>query len=246
VERELQHHIHWLKLGFPLPDILAQGEQGGWFYAIEASAGEVVFDEIFEQESRQFGQVSDASFSAYLTMVCRFAESQLRTQMEDDIRREFAALVRLEGVLTELPHLRDMTLAAFESAVAHLQCFHAVYSHGDFHPYNVCPGAVIDLDSAGRGYAGYDVISGLLMDDLFSPDDQDFQYSDSQRQRYLDKNDAIFAAYGLPLPSHYVDDFLFCKHLSLVPGRNHRPQQQRWLYESYTSRLARYLDAAKE
>jgi len=100
--------------------------------------------------------------------------------------------------LTELPHLRDMTLAAFESAVAHLQCFPAVYSHGDFHPYNVCPGAVIDLDSAGRGYAGYDVISGLLMDDLFSPDDQDFQYSDSQRQRYLDKNDAIFAAYGLP------------------------------------------------
>ena len=52
--------------------------------------------------------------------------------------------------------------------------------------------------------------------------------------------------YDLPVPSRYADDFLFCKHLSLVPGRNHHPQQQRWFYESYTSRLARYLDAAKE
>lgn len=32
VERELQRHIHWLKLGFPLPDLLAQGEQGVLFY----------------------------------------------------------------------------------------------------------------------------------------------------------------------------------------------------------------------
>lgn len=212
---------------------------------IEASAGEVVFGEIFEQECRQFGQISDASFSAYLTMVCRFAESQLRTQMEDDIRSEFAALVRLEGVLTELPHLRDKTLVAFELAVMRLQCFPAVHSHGDFHPHNVCPGGVIDLDSAGRRYAGYDVITALLLDDLFSPDDQDFHYSDSQRQQYLNKNDAIFAAYGLPIPSLYVDDFLFCKHLRLVPGRHHRPQQQRWLYESYASRLTRYLDTAK-
>lgn len=246
VERELHCHAHWLHLGFPLPDIIAQGEIGGWYYTIEASAGEAVFGEIFEQESQQFGQVGDTSFSAYLAIVCRFTESQLRTQMQDDVRSEFAALVRLDGVLTELPHLRDKTLAAFEHAVTRLQGFPAVHSHGDFHPHNVCPDGVIDLDSAGRGYAGYDVISGLLIDDLFSPDDQDFQYSDTQRQRYLNMNDAIFAAYSLPIPSLYIDDFLFCKHLSLVPGRHHRLQQQRWLYESYTSRLEHYLDAAKE
>jgi hypothetical protein len=249
VERELERHRQWLKLGFPLPDLLAQGEHGGWFYAIEASAGERVFGEIFEQESRQCGQISDTSFDAYLTLVGRFAESQLRTQTatqtQDNIRSEFAALVRLDGVLTELPHLRDKTLAAFEHAITRLQCFPSVYSHGDFHPYNVCPGGVIDLENAGRGYAGYDVITGLLMNDLFSPDDQDFHYSDTQRQHYLDEHDSLFVAYGLPAPSSYLDDFLFCKHLSLVPERHYRPQQQRWFYESYTNLLARYLDAPK-
>jgi hypothetical protein len=246
VEHELHRHILWLKLGFPLPELLAQGEHGAWFYAIEASAGEIVFGEIFEQEYQQRRQISDATFQAYLTLVCRFAESQLQTQIDEDIRDEFADLVRLEGVLAELPHLRDDTLAAFDRAATRLQRFPAVHSHGDFHPYNVCPGGVIDLDRAGRGYAGYDVITGLLMDDLFAPDDQDYQYSDSQRQQYLGSIDALFAAQGLPIPSAYVDDFLFCKLLSLVPGRHNRPQQQRWFYESYATRLARYLNMASE
>ena len=61
-----------------------------------------------------------------------------------------------------LPDLASLSEQAFVKILARLRDFPTVWTHGDFHPYNVCAGGVIDLETTQPGIAGYDIINRHL------------------------------------------------------------------------------------
>jgi Phosphotransferase enzyme family len=169
--------------------------------------------------------------------MCRYAKAQVRHPVAGDIGIDFRELVRVNLLIDELPDLRDRTLRAFERAVDRLQVFPGAWCHRDLVAANICERGVIDLEGVGRGYAGYDVIGAHLEPDLWGGG---HAYSPRQREQCLTPVDEIFAAHGLPAPSAYAREFVFCKAINTATGRHGLPGQQQWLYNRYRSILNAY------
>jgi hypothetical protein len=236
-ETEYETHLRMLEMGYPVPKVLEAGEWQGCLYWIEESLGEQVLWKTFTAETRADGCISDASYDTLLGIMCRHAEAQARNPIAGDLQTEFPAVVRLPWLLEELPDLRDRTRRAFERAVERLQVFPGAWCHPDLCAANMCERGVIDLDGAGLGYAGYDVVGALLEPDIWG---DGYAYSPQQREQRLTPIDAIFTAHGLPAPSAYAQDFVLCKAINTASGRHEPSDQQRWLYNRYQAILSEY------
>jgi hypothetical protein len=244
LEPEYETHVRMLQMGFPVPQMLARGEWNGRFYWIEESVGTQVLWKLFMAETRANGCMSDASFRALMEVMGRYAEAQVRHPVAGDIRAEFQELVRVNDLIEELPDLRDRTLRAFERAVERLQVFPGAWCHRDLATANICERGVIDLEGVRPGYAGYDVMGALLEPDVWAAPDG-YAYSPRQREVFLTPVDRIFTAQGLPAPSAYAPDFLFCRLLCLAAGchltpGHPLPGQVRWLHNRYRTVLNEY------
>src|SRR5438552_2453910 len=89
LEPEYETHVRMLRMGFPVPQVLACGEWNGRFYWIEESVGTQVLWKTFIAETRANGCMSDASFRTLLKIMARYAEAQVRHPVAGDIRAEF-------------------------------------------------------------------------------------------------------------------------------------------------------------
>jgi hypothetical protein len=241
VREEAIHRRLWAA-GFPVAPLLQTGEEAGQPFFCEAALGKVVLGEIYEAEMQAEGAVSEGSFRHLLTVLLRWAEAQLRNANQDGTPADLAQTVRLSAVERLLPSLLPLTRQAFARAQQRLAVFPTVLTHGDFHPYNLCINGVIDLEMVHWSVAGYDVMSGLLDEDLLPPAPTDYRFTPQQRAHAFTAIDDLFQSYHLPPPSAYVDDFRICRMMRIVELAEKRPLAvQQWIYQQYTTLATAYI-----
>lgn len=223
IEQEIAIHRRLLALGFPVAPLLQTGIGDGQPFFLEAALGDTVWDDKLEAETHVHGTVRDSSFTDLLALILRWTEAQLQNLAPAETQADLAATVRLADVERLLPAYTLLTRQVFERAQQRLAVFPVVLTHGDFHPHNLCPGGVIDVEFVHWSVAGYDAITGLFADALFPPDPADYRYTTAQLANARAAIDALFQRYRLPPPSHYLADFRLCRMMRIVQLAERRP-----------------------
>jgi len=242
IEHELTIHRHLLAQGFPVAPLLQTGVWDGQPFFIEAALGDVVWGDSLEAETHAHGTVHESSFADLLALILRWTEAQLQNPAPATTRANLAATVRLADAERLLPAYTVLTRQVFARAQQRLAVFPTVLTHGDFHPHNLCPGGVIDLEFVHWSVAGYDAITGLFADDLFPPDPADYRYTTAQLTAARTAIDALFQRYHLPPPSHYLADFRLCRMMRIVQLAESRPlDKQQWIYQQYATLAMAYI-----
>jgi hypothetical protein len=238
---ESLHRRLW-DAGFPVAQILQTGEVNGQPFFVEASLGDSVLGELFEAEMQAHGVVTDASFRNLLMIVLRWAEAQLQHVATPDIPPDLASTVRLTDVERLLPHLTPLTRQVFLRLQQRFACFPTVLTHGDFHPYNLCSGGVIDLEFVHWSVAGYDVLTAFFEEGLWPADSTDYRFTVPQQMLACHAIDDLFHVYHLPLPSAYTADFLMGRMMKIVEiGEQRPPAVKQWIYQCYEAQAKTYI-----
>lgn len=237
-----EHAIHrrLLESGFPVAELLSEGEHRGLGWYTEASLGHDTLGDIFDAETKETGEISRDSFEAFLSVVLAWGEAQLDAASDTDIADDFRRICALDEALREYPQWAQDIQSAFDLAMSRLNVFPAVQTHGDFHAFNACRGGGIDLDGVGWGPAGYDLITALVTPGLFPPAEGEYQYTRGQMDRYLAAIDGLYAQRGLPAPSTHIDDHMICK-LEYAARWRRRTELCEWMDARYREMLAAYL-----
>lgn len=238
---EISRHHQMLELGFPVAEIIEEGEHEGLRYVIEASLGSDTLGERFDSEMQRGGVITVGSFGAFLGIVLRFAQAQLASARVERARDEFRRLLRVDDLKATLPDVAQQTEAAFDLAAWRLRAFPAVLTHGDLHAFNICERGVIDIETATWAPAGYDVVTALLLPDFFPPDRRDYRFSPEQHAGYLAAIDGLYSDLGLPLPFNHIDDFRLCKAIWLTARRDRPAALLTWLDDAYRAMVTNYL-----
>ncbi|MEZ4860261.1 MAG: phosphotransferase [Caldilineaceae bacterium] len=242
IEHEITIHRRLLALGFPVAPLLQTGFQDGQPFFIEAALGDAVWGDSLEAETHAYGTVRESSFAGLLALILRWTEAQLQTLAPAETHADLAATVRLADVERLLPEHILLTRQVFARAQQRLTVFPVVLTHGDFHPHNLCPGGVIDLEFVHWSVAGYDAITGLFADDLLPPDPTDYRYTATQLANARTAIDALFQRYHLPPPTHYLADFRLCRMMQIVHLAERRSLDvQQWIYQHYVTMATAYL-----
>lgn len=241
VERELTIHRQLLARGFPVAPLLGTGMHDGQPYFSEAALGHPVFGECMEAETQAQGAVSEASFRSLLVLIRRWGEAQLQQIVPAGSCADLSTTVRLADVTRLLPAYSVLTRHVFDRLTQRLAVFPTVFTHGDFHPYNLCAGGVIDLEFVHWSVAGYDVITGLFDEGLLPPALTDYRYTAEQLSAALTALDDLFHTYRLPHPAAYLDEFRLCRMMRIVQLAEQRPPAvQAWIYERYVALATTY------
>ena len=82
--KELDFQKHLFELGFPVPKIIAHGEDKGVFYFIEESLGKNNLENIFLQDMKEKKEISEEHFNQFLNITKINAFSQIKTSTECD------------------------------------------------------------------------------------------------------------------------------------------------------------------
>jgi Ser/Thr protein kinase RdoA (MazF antagonist) len=240
LRQEMEAHKHLHEQGFPVPPLIRDGERDGLFYYVEMSAGDT-FGDLFDHYTKTYGNVPGEGFDAFLNIVLRYAEAQLQHQSPISPVANFRHSIKVDQVMELLPDLAEMSDRAFARVAERLAAFPAVLTHGDFHAFNVCERGVIDFESVAPGFAGYDLVTAIMLPGMFPPAADEFSFSAQQIDRYLVAIDAVYQAHGLPGPSEFTPDYLIARMMWLVAGRRRPPLLLNWLDERYREMLAGYL-----
>lgn len=242
IAREEAIHRRLWDAGFPVAPLLQTGEESGQPFFCEGALGDAVLGDLYEAEMQANDAVNENSFQHFLVIVLRWAEAQLRNATKEGTPADLAHTIRLSAVERLLPSLLPLTEQVFARAQQRLAVFPTVLTHGDFHPYNVCRNGVIDLEMVHWSVAGYDVIGGLLDEELMPLAPTDYRFTPQQQAHAFTTIDALFQAYHLPSPSTYVDDFRICRMMRIVELAEKRPLEvQQWIYQQYATLATGYL-----
>ena len=222
VLEEQAHTLSLHKQGFPVPKVLSSGKlPDGMHYFTESSLGKETFHELFTQEYRKDGSVSDATFNSYLTVI----EKYTRAQSKDTNRTNIAASKFISSLLPDnevLPsyvyfgYEADEYLRAITKASDRLTDAPMGILQYDLNPYNMLDGGVIDFELVGHGPIGYDTLMSVRWGGTWFtdyPSRYPISYALSPQQ--IASNDALIstiaAEYGLPDPSINMQEFLLLK-----------------------------------
>ena len=246
LEPEAEFHQKLLGLGFPVPQIVASGELNGSYYYIEQSLGEKHLGEMFAEDVKKDGRISDKNFKTFLGLTTHFAQAQLKTASPNSWEDGFYGQIHVDYLLEELPDLQDKTQQAMDQILKRLQGFPAVLSHGDFNPWNLFPTGVIDIERFKLGPAGYDLISNIFSAYMFPPTldgepYRSYEFTQDQITEYLNTVDNIYTANRLPKLSDFKDEYIFGRLIFAVVRMHHRPSLQKWRYDLYRKVLDAYL-----
>jgi aminoglycoside/choline kinase family phosphotransferase len=202
--------------GFPVPEVLAEGElPTGASYFIESSIGDGNFADQFTEETKANGLVSDASFDAFIDTVKKYCEAQFnpRNYLPHD-KEGLAHMIALANVLRNNPPsdaMREAFMEAIERASERSLTLPWGYIQADLNAYNILPNGVIDFELASFGPVGYDALTNVYFGRMWNEGRVRYRFSNEQIARYTAELDSVAAAYNLPPISEYTDDFLVLK-----------------------------------
>jgi len=246
IAAELSLHKKLLIFGFPVPDLISEGEFHGQLYYIEQSLGETLLGDLFWEDWKHSGAISNAHFESFLVVSERFALAQLKTSSRNEFVQSFYLGIHVDVIQEELPEIQSEVLSAFDKLNQRTSVFPNVLTHGDFNPYNLFARGIIDFGDTYQAPAGYDVINNIYHTYNF-PSPGDFEstrrYTFTQEQivKYFASMDQIYTSANLPGLSHFQDDFVFAKTIWSVVRMERWPKVQRWRYERFKQILHRYL-----
>jgi hypothetical protein len=215
-----------LRDGYPVAEILEVGSHTGSLYYIEGTLGEDTFGDACADRVALGGSMADEEFDRFLDVMRRHAHAQLARDNRPRGPQEFAEFIGVVRAVANTPELAVPIRAAWEEAALMLSGLPAALQHGDLHPFNVCPGGIIDLEDAGWGPVGYDVATAVLEPTLAEPRWVDGAlalewFTPDQVRTYLDGLDEEFHRFDLPAPSTQIHAHLICRAINLG-SRIHR------------------------
>lgn len=235
-----------LEFNFPIPQILTEGEIDHRYYYTETSLGDNLLGDIFWNDARENGAVSDESFQKLLFLVEKFTRAQIKTSETKDVFESFYFGIHVEYIIEELPHLKDKIVAGFEKLKARTALLPVVMTHGDCNPYNFFEAGIIDFESMFEAPAGYDIVCAIYHTFLF-PNGTDFEsarryeFSEDQIDRYFTLVDKIYVENNLPKVSDFSADFIFARMIWSAVRMERMPKVQKWRYEKLENILDSYL-----
>jgi len=83
LEPELDFQKKLLDYNFPIPKIIAEGEYNNEFYFIEESLGNVTLADLFWEDNKTQGYISDEHFASFLAVSKEYAKAQLKTSTDE-------------------------------------------------------------------------------------------------------------------------------------------------------------------
>lgn len=235
-----------LEFGFPIPQILSEGEKNGQYYFTETSLGDTLLGDIFWKDAREKGFVSDENFQKLLVLIEKFTRAQMKTAESGNAFESFYLGIHVEYIIEELPHLEEKITAGFEKLKARTALLPIVMTHGDFNPYNLFEAGVIDFESMFEAPVGYDIICAIYHTFLF-PNGIDFEsarryeFSADQIAKYIALVDKISVENNVPKVSDFSADFIFARMIWSAVRMHRMPKVQQWRYEKLEKILDSYL-----
>lgn len=203
---------------FPVPRVLGSGSlPNGDSYYVEESIGERVFGDVFMEETKAAGQVSDGSFQALTALIKKYCEAQFNpANFVPPDKDALAQMTALANVMRNNPpsdEMRDAFMQAYEKAAERLMSLPWGYIQADLNAFNILPNGVIDFELAGFGAVGYDSLTNIYFGRMWPKERVAYRFSDEQIAKYVAEIDAVAAAHYLPRISDYTDDFLVLKNI---------------------------------
>ena len=204
--------------GFPVPEVLGQGEINGLGYYTERSVGKVSLGEHFQSEYVSQGKVSDTTFTAYCEMTCKFLAAQLdpanRINGESDLRKG----IHLANVLEENPDIDADQIERYVTKIEDkLQIPPLTLTHGDLSPFNMFEEGIIDFEHKFIAPVGYDVLTSATDQRFWNYTGVDgktqleYDLSAGQIAYYLDRIDAVAKQHGVEGFLKFTDEFVLLK-----------------------------------
>lgn len=243
---ELSLHKNLLRFNFPVPEIISEGEKDGKYYYIETSLGQTLLGDIFWEDCKRLGFISDDNFKKLLLLTEKFARAQIKTAKNNHGYESFYHGVHVDYLIDELPYLQEKIIVAFEKVKERLSDLPTVLTHGDFNAYNLFEKGVIDFGNSFEAPAGYDLIGNIFHTYLF-PKGRDFEstrrydFSLEQVNEYFALLDNIFLENNFPKISDFKNEFIFCRTIWSAVRMQRYPKIQEWRYKKFEKILESYL-----
>jgi hypothetical protein len=219
---ERDHTAELFRRGFPVPEIIASGEapDDSWYFT-ETAVGDKPFHKRFMADYREYGQVRDATFDAYLHLIGKYlvAQTAETNRTTVDASTFIQTVVPHDRVLPNYDYFgKDSTLyqRALDKATQKLADAPMGILQFDLNPYNTLERGVIDFELAGAGPIGYDTLmSPRWSSTWFTSYPSRYQVGYAPSNEQLARNDAlvtrITTAAGLSDTAQYMQEFLLIK-----------------------------------
>jgi hypothetical protein len=248
ISPELSRHQELEEYGFPIPTFVSSGTHELGMYYIEKSVGEHPFGITFAKKYSQTGGIDNESFEKFLELSRVFVNAQLQTHPKPD---DFDAFYSDKGVsfdivIEEQPELKELVDLTVNKMKSRLQTLPLVVTHGDFNPFNIVEGGIIDFAEQFSFAFGYDLITNFY-NAYFFPINADvekkgvYRFSPKQENAYFESIDSVLKQSGLPEVSVYMDDFLLCRAAWAAIRMRHVPKLQAWRYTLLKEMMEEYL-----
>lgn len=242
--RELESHRQMQRDAYPVAEILEVGHHEGSLYYIESALGDRTFGDAYAETVAESGCPTDEQFAGFLDVMRRHAHAQLTGENRSCEPQAFAEFLGVERAVANTPELAVPIRGAWDRAIRLLSGLPAALQHSDLHPFNTCPGGIIDLEEAGWAPICYDVATAVFGPTLAEPRWLDGAlmiewFTSSQVRAYRSALDDEFRGFDLPVPSTLIHAHLVCRAIHL--GSHIHPNPSIW--EARQLMLARVLPA---
>lgn len=247
VKKELSFHKQLLEKGFPIAPVIREGRIGNREYWIEESLGQLHFGDLFADEMREQGSISDELFERFMQVVLRFHDAQQKTLEQKPLDpHTLAQSVGFNDLLLELPDENEKMLHAWKKILTDLQHLPLCLTHGDFLPNNILEKGVIDLGDHFQGPVGYDMVNAITTSYWF-PKETDLEYqrrssfSEAQIQEYWIQVGTYMAGEGTWSVMDCIDPLFLLRAIWWTVRNDRTPKLQQWRYKRYLTLLDLYM-----
>lgn len=223
--------------GFPVPPIKNTGKlEDGRNYYTEESIGDRVFGDIFIDETKTNGKVSDASFNLFTDIMERYCDAQFDSANfaphNPDVLAQAISLANVLRNNPPSPEKTDAFNAAYEAASKRMQELPWGYAQPDLNAFNILQGGIIDFELAGFAPIGYDVVTNAYFGRMWPEDKVAYTFTDEQIAGYQMRIDAVADRKGVPRPSEYLNDFLVLKAI-WASSKDKKSEEDPSLYKDF-------------
>jgi hypothetical protein len=248
VDKEIALHYQLINEGFPIAKIIKKDKWQNLSYWIEKSLGDKHLTDMFANEYKENGGITEKTFQLFLTIIEEFKTAQLKTLKTPINWDEVYKRVGFDDILKELPQYKIKLETIWADIYKKLENFPTTYCHGDFTSHNIMPLGVIDHEDHFEGPFGYDLITAITPAYWFPPDQsygnlaRRYQFSSAQKEEFFNRFD-VFQYGGKQFNLKDYFSPLFFLRATWWSVRNYKNLKiQEWRYQRYISLLEKYLE----
>jgi len=202
--------------GFPVPKVIATGTlKDGTAYYTERSIGDRHFGQIFKQNTKTEGHITEESLDAFINVIKRYCAAQFNYKNfvphNPDSLAKISAFEIAMRSNPPAPDMEPMFAEVYQKANERLSKLPWGYLQPDLNPFNILHDGIIDFELADFGPIGYDTVTNIYFERMWPTKEVSYHASDEQIAKYVAAIDAIAKEHDLPPMSSFTDDFLVLK-----------------------------------